>query len=270
MKWQVLVLTAGVLSSLFSSPKALGASEGYLYGVHENITHGVVNIGSCWMELPLQTYRGYVDDTTNIKTPEIRYPLGTVRGLYNGVIHTVGRLGWGAVQLGGCWAANPEDNDDIQMVLDAEYAWNEGEKVYFWRPDAGESASAVGRRVGRGFKNFLGSPAEIVGQTRKSVASDGWLHLPVGLGRGVWYTCSRAVYGAADVVFFLVPGPKENYGVAFPEENPWDAMVSGWCQKCGTLRSTCGCPKPVKPPKAKDMEDPEIEEEILEEGAKAE
>lgn len=250
------VLTAVCLAAM----SIHAASEGYLYGVHENLTHGLADLGSCWMELPVQMYKGYCEGTPGVETVELSYTLGGLRGVYNGVAHTLGRATWGVVQIVGFWAANPADNDAIQMVLDGEYAWEAGDKTHFLWPDWREGCAGLGGRLGRGLKNALGSPAELIGQPRKSVKLNGWSHLPAGLGRGLWYTGSRALRGVADVILVPVPSPIENYGVAFIEENPWDALVTDYCKACGVPRNVCGCPRPVKLPKAEPPTEPAVEE----------
>lgn len=259
----------GLFSVLAATSCMYAASEGYIYGVHENVTHGLANIGSCWMEIPMQIKKGYSEGVPGAQSPEFGRFVGCVQGVYNGLSHGLGRLTWGIVEVAGCWAANPPDNESIQMLLDADYAWEEGNKTRLFTPSAAQGFDQIGNRLERGAKNLLGSPVELIGQPRKAVALDGWLSLPVGVVRGIWATGSRIIYGAGDILLSPVPGPVENYGVAFPDDNPWDGLVTDYCKKCRVARKVCGCPKPMAPQKASGDE-PEIEEEALEEGATAE
>lgn len=223
------------------------AADSYLYGVHENFTHGVADFGACWMELPMQMYKGYTEGTPGIETAPLSHTLGGLRGVYNGVIHTVGRCGWGVVQALGCWAANPADNAGMQMVFDAEYAWQMGEKKHFWWPQARAGFEGLGARLERGAANLFGSPAELLGQPRKAVTLDGWGAAPAGIGKGIWYSASRAVGGAADLLLILVPGPTETYGVPFAEGRAWSALMADYCSMCRVERDVCGCPPPMAP-----------------------
>lgn len=211
-----------VLAILLMTSTAYAASDDVLEGMGKKAVRGAVNLVTGIVELPVQIYKGYNKGFEPIESKGWSKTVGTILGFFRGVGHAAGRMSWGALELFGFWALNPEDNIDVGIPLDAEYAWEEGEQYSIFEPTLGEGIKPIGNKLWRGLANgFLGI-AELPGQAMNG-AYEG--HPFIGLGKGVWYWFSREVYGIGEIFTCIVPNPKDNPGVAFPQEWPWDAIA---------------------------------------------
>jgi len=219
---QVIKITAAAITVLILAAGSVFAAEDVLVdGMGEKGTHGLVNIATGWMELPMQVYKGYHGGIGGIEHPEVGRPLGAVAGALRGAGHTIGRTAWGVVQLGGFWTRNPTDNADLLQLYDSEYAWETGVKKPIGCPKVEDGMERVGHRIERGYRNLFAGLGEIPGQARK--AHDQSLFL-FGVPKGVWYASSRLVYGAGDIVLSPFPSDDINRNVPFEEVEPWDAV----------------------------------------------
>ncbi len=214
------VLGICVVSLLLGS--AVRAADSFVECTKDKAVRGAVNMVTGIVELPMQVCKGYKNGVGPIKNEAASKTVGTILGFYRGIAHGVGRTGWGALELFGCWTANPEDNKGIGVPLDAEYAWEWGDQYSIFKPTLKEGVAPIGRKIVQGAANSFTAIAELPGQTIKGV-KDGE---PVkGLGRGVWYWWSRQGYGAAYLIGFLAPNPPDNPGLPLNSEWPWSALV---------------------------------------------
>lgn len=206
---------------LLLAPVSFAATEDVVAGMGEKAVRGFVNMFTGIVEVPAQIIKGYKKGFEPIENEVGSKTVGTVLGFFRGFGHAGGRMSWGALELFGFWAVNPEDNEGVGIPFDAEYAWEEGEQYSILDPSFEEGIQPIKEKLLRGAANgFLGL-AEIPGQTIKGHQEGNVLK---GLGKGFWYGFSRGVYGMGDIFSCLVPNPKDNPGYAFEEKWPWDAL----------------------------------------------
>ncbi|MEA3306048.1 MAG: exosortase system-associated protein, TIGR04073 family [Candidatus Omnitrophota bacterium] len=217
MKKAVLVLFAAVV---FSCSTVYAATDDFFAGMGRKFTRGLVNVLTGWVELPMQTIKGYNRGFCGDENNKIG---GSTCGFFKGIGHTIGRTAWGAVELVGFWTANPEDNLGIGIPLDAEYAWEEGEPHDCCNPDFTEATiRPISKKFLRGLGNSLFGFAELPGQIAKGFQEGAF---DLGVGKGLWFWYSREIYGIADLATLIFPVPEENAGYRFDEEYPWDALA---------------------------------------------
>lgn len=201
---------------------AQAATSDFGEGAGNKIKRGVVNLFTGIVEFPAQIIKGFNNGFEPVENEVLSKTIGTILGVFRGASHTVGRTSWGALELFGFWAANPESNDGVGIPLDAEYAWEEGTQYSIFDPSLEEGVKPIGHKLVRGLRDgFLGI-AELPGQIKKGHA-DG--DVVKGFGKGVWFWFSREVYGLGSLYSCLVPNPTDNPGYAFDQENPWDALA---------------------------------------------
>jgi putative exosortase-associated protein (TIGR04073 family) len=217
MKKTVLVL---FVVAVFSCSTVYAATDDIVAGMGKKFFRGFVNVLTGWVELPMQTIKGYKRGVSGNEDDKI---LGTTCGFLKGIGHTIGRTAWGAVELVGFWTANPEDNLGMGIPLDATFAWEEGEPYDCYDPSFGEATlQPMSKKFLRGLGNSLFGFAELPSQVAKGVnegASD------LGIIKGLWFWYSRQIYGIADLATVIFPTPEDNTGYRFDEEYPWDALV---------------------------------------------
>jgi len=216
-------LLAGLLMGgmLLVGSGAWAIEDSVRCGMAEKGTHGLVDIATGWMEVPMQIYKGYDEGIKQIKAPAASRSVGTLVGAFRGAFHATGRTCWGVMQLAGFWTLNHTDNSHLLQLHDSEYAFEMGQKKRIRCPNVDAGLTRIGERFERGCLNLLGAPAEIPGQIRRS---DGERCVYVGLPKGVWFMASRAMYGVGDIGLVAVPSPNADLGVAFDEVQAWDAV----------------------------------------------
>jgi putative exosortase-associated protein (TIGR04073 family) len=209
---------------------AAGAGKKCTSAVGNKFMRGATNLLTGWVELISQTKKGYENGFLGYVDDKIS---GILSGMIAGVWYATGRTLSGAVDLAGFWAADPKDNEEIGIPLDAEYAWQEGEPYDFTDPNfAAATISPMGNKLTRGAQNALCGIAELPGQIAKGCKN----RAPdAGISKGLWYFCSREIDGIGDLVGFAMPGPKDTKGVVFDEEYPW-----------GALKESVGCKAAAK------------------------
>jgi putative exosortase-associated protein (TIGR04073 family) len=206
----ILVAAAFLVSSVGASYAA--GPEELFSGMGKKLVRGVVNTVTGWVEIPAQICYGYKNDSFG----------GAFVGIFSGIWRGLGRTVSGAGDIVGFWAADPKSNDGIGVPLNAEYAWEEGEKYDLTKPSFGEATLApMGNKLGRGLGNSLLGFLELPGQIFKGLK----LHAPdLGIVKGLWYWYSRQIDGTVDVVSFMFPNPKDTKALAFDEKWPWSAL----------------------------------------------
>lgn len=217
-RYIILILTILLLSS-----PLYAATENILEGMGPKGIRGAVNLVSGFLEVPIQIYKGYDKGFEPIKNAVLSKTIGAVLGVFRGTIHGVGRMVWGALELGGFWTANPKDNEGVGIPFDAEYVWEDGEQYSIFKPSLGEGIKPVGTKLVRGLGDTLFGIAEVPGQTMLG-ANTGSGDALIGLGRGVWFWLSRELYGVVNLATCIVPNPKDNPGYAFNGEWPWTVL----------------------------------------------
>ena len=219
MRTRITVL-ALLIAIIFSCSIAQGATDDIIAGMSKKLSRGFVNIFTGWLELPMQTIKGYKRGCPNDEDNKF---LGTTYGFFKGIGHTIGRTAWGFVEFFGFWTANPEDNIGIGIPLDSNFAWEEGEGYNCLDPSFTEATlNPMGQKLTRGLGNGFFGFLELPGQITKGIkngAND------FGIVKGVWFSLSRELYGIADVATVIFPQPEDNPGYPFEEEYPWDSLL---------------------------------------------
>lgn len=216
---KTLLLT---VATLFIATASFASTDEVVQGMADRAIRGSVNLVTGIVEWPMQTVKGYENGFDQIENEFGSKTVGTVLGFFRGIGHSAGRIGSGATELFGFWAVSPEDNDDVGVPLDAEYAWEEGTQYSIFEPTLSEGLQPMWNKLGRGLGNgFLGI-AELPGQIRRGYQNEELLQ---GIGRGIWYSFSRAAYGLGEAFVFWGPNPPDNPGVSFPDQWPWDALA---------------------------------------------
>ncbi|MFH1753164.1 MAG: hypothetical protein ABH875_03180 [Candidatus Omnitrophota bacterium] len=182
---------------------------GLLEGMNGKITRGVVNIVTGVFEVPAEIVRGYDRGFMNNKS------LGVLAGVFSGVYRALGRTVSGAADLLTFWSADPDDNTDIGMQMNNEFAWEDDEESY-----DKATLRPITNKLTRGMANLFCGIAEVPGQIRKGYQED---TPALGYAKGLWYWLSREAWGARDLLTLPIPVPGENPGVPFDESWPWDA-----------------------------------------------
>ncbi len=180
-------------------------------GMMEKGAHGLVNIGTCWIELPMQVCKGYDRGINAVESPALSRSVGAVVGIFRGVSHGAGRAGVGIYQLGGFWTASPHDNHGIGTHFDGEYSYQRGE-------DEGLSldgtVDAMVAKAERGIFNIVACPAAIPNEIH------GTGNPSNSLIRGGWFTVSRLWSGIYELGTFVLPNERYTYGHSFGDHTP--------------------------------------------------
>jgi len=206
------------MAIIFFCSTAYGETGDIVGGMGKKFFRGLINVFTGWTELPAQTIKGY-----NRSVYEGNAVVGTIFGFFRGITYTIGRTASGALELVGFWTANPENNWEIGVPLDAEYAWQQGSSYDYFSPDFEKATlRPMGRKFLRGLQNTLFGFAELPGQLAKGF-SEGTLDY--GIMKGLWFVCSREVCGVTDLATAILPSPEENLGYPFDEKYPWGALA---------------------------------------------
>ena len=217
-------LVVATLVLLLLAPAAFAATEDIGQGMIDKAKRGAINLFTAIVEVPMQAYKGYNNGLDLIKNRPLSKGVGAILGLFRGFGHAAGRMGWGALELFGFWAANHQDNDGVGIPFDAEYAWEEGDQYSIFKPTLGEGVKPIGRKLVRGLADAFGGIAEIPGQAiRGKNEGNVWM----GIGKGLWFWASRAIYGMGDIMTCVVPNPVDNPGYPFTTEYPWTEFTEG-------------------------------------------
>lgn len=70
---------------------------------------------------------------------------------------------------------------------------------------AGDTASGMGIKFGRGLWNVVSSPAEIPCTMRDDIKKDGGMGTVTGFGKGIAFFVRRALIGVCEVGTFMIP-----------------------------------------------------------------
>lgn len=201
------------------------------YGFVNKLTRGAVNFLTGWVEFPAQVYKGYSEGYDNggsiniANMPAASRSIGATFGVFRGVGHALGRTIWGVADVITCWAKNPEENDNMLFILDAEYAWQKGEKKTFLATGAQDGFKRVGYRAARGLDGIFFGVMEIPCQTQ-----DYWNEhkngmVVLGFLDGIWLGCSRITNGVLELGLCPLPGFEENIQVPYNVNHTYDVCT---------------------------------------------
>ena len=203
-------------------PQTYAATENIGQGMGDKALRGAVNILTGIIELPMQTYKGFNAGHKNIESKGWSKTVGAILGFFRGISHTIGRVGWGAMELFGFWSANHPDNEGVGIPFDAQYPWEMGTRYSVFEPNFQEGIKPVAEKIGRGLADAVAGILEIPGQTFNQSFEGNMLG---GLGRGFWFFFSRELYGIGSIFTFFAPNPTDNPGYSFDGKWPWSALA---------------------------------------------
>ena len=190
-----------------------------LDGMKEKLERGLINVLTGWAEFPYQIVKGYDEGFMGEEENKL---FGVVFGGIKGIAYGMGRTASGVIDLAGFWAASPQDNENIGLPLEAEYAWEEGEIYDMFYPDFIErTIRPVTNKLFRGAGNTLFGFVEIPNQINKGISEGSW---DLGIPRGLWFWLSREFSGICDLATFPCANPEDTVGVTFDEKRPWEVF----------------------------------------------
>jgi putative exosortase-associated protein (TIGR04073 family) len=211
------VLAIAVLLMFVISLPVYGQEINYPQGAVEKGKQGIINTFTGWLEIPVQISKGYKQGVGEEGKNNL---LGGVLGFFRGLGHGVGRTASGLFQLVTCVLPNPQDNQDVGIPLDSQYAWEEGQQYSVFN----DGFQPIGNKVARGFTDSFGCLLEVPGQLQKAAHQNTFIDGLVGVCKAVFYPVARLASGVYDLATFIFPNDTKTYGRPFDEENPWDAV----------------------------------------------
>ena len=210
------LFVVALLMVLFLCGPVHAEDYGFLEGANSKLTRGAINIVTGWIEVPAEILKGYERGFMDNKL------LGILTGIFSGFSRAFGRTASGSMDILTFWSADPDDNFDIGIYMNNEFAWeSEDDPHYMFEPTFGDAtAKPIANKFMRAMTNLFCGVAEIPGQIRKGYQED----TPgLGYAKGFWYWLSREAWGARDILTVFIPTPSDNVGTPFDEEMPWDA-----------------------------------------------
>ena len=204
-----------VITFLSFTTTTHAASDDVLDGMAKKLKRGVINTFTGWMEFPIQIGKGFNE---GFRGDEDNKLLGVIFGVFDGVGHSLGRTLSGVTEVAGFWAANPKDNKNIGIPLDAEYAWEDGKPYDIFDPNFTDATlTPTVNKLFRGVSNTLLGFMELPNQIGKGI-SEKSPHFSIV--KGLWYWLSREISGISDIVTVPFANPEDTVGVSFDEEPP--------------------------------------------------
>ena len=217
-----LAILTSMFLTIFTASNLSAANDSIPQGMAQKAVNGFVNTATGFLELPVQTYKGFKNGASFIENDFFSKVVGTVLGFFRGGSHAIGRTASGAVELTGFWTANRESNEGIGVPLDANYSWEWGEHYSYFNPSLAEGVKPVFRKLGHGLSDNFLNILELPGQTILGFKEG----TPVqGFAKGVLFSLSRGFVGITDIFTCIVPNPKETKGYAYKTTYPWTALV---------------------------------------------
>ena len=208
------------ITFLLFAAAAHASPDDVLGAMAKKLHRGMINILTGWVEFPAQIVKGY---NYGFMGNEKNKLAGIMAGTINGVTHSLGRTLSGVADVVGFWAANPEDNEDVGLHLDAEYPWEESEPYEMLKPSfADATLSPIVNKLFRGSGNTLFGFMEFPTQITKGYKEK---MVDLGIFKGLWYWLSREISGISDIVTVILPTPEDPGDMPFNEEFAWDSPV---------------------------------------------
>lgn len=204
-----------LICSLLLSFSLYAQTPNYAVACANKTKQGVANILTSWLEVPCQIAKGFNHGFGGEGKSQI---IGGFFGFFRGIIHGVGRLGCGCIQLATFFLPNPQNNDGVGIPLDSQFAWEEGTQYSI----VNQGIEPVGRKAFRGIINTLFWPLEFPGQLVKGFRQDKPFK---GIAKALTFPFARLGYGIYDLTTVVLPNETEGYGYPLNEKLPWDAFV---------------------------------------------
>ena len=222
MRKKMSVLAVFMTVALLTTACGQAAAGEIVEGMGNKAVSGAVDMVTGVIEIPMQIYKGYDNGVGLIQNKVASKTIGTVLGIFRGFGHAAGRTAWGGMELLGFWSANALDNKGVGVPLDAQYAWEIGDRHSYFEPTLVEGVKPVGRKLARGVTDSLLGVLEVPGQMKLGELERNYV---AGSVRGVWFWWSRELYGFGSVLTCIVPNPEDNPGYALYGDWPWSALA---------------------------------------------
>jgi len=211
------ILIAMTFLFFATAATANAASDEVLDNMMKKLQRGVINAFTGWIEFPVQVAEGFNE---GFKGDENNKLFGVLFGVLDGVSHSAGRTISGVTDIIGFWAAGPENNENIGIPLDAEYAWEKGEPYDIFNPNFTDATlRPMVNKLFRGCGNGLFGFMELPYQINKGISEKA---PDAGVLKGLWYWGSREISGISDVISAPFANPKDTIGITFDEKWQWE------------------------------------------------
>ncbi len=196
------------------------ATDDVIDGMVSKFRRGLIDIFTGWLELPCQIRKGYEEGFGGDEEQRI---IGALVGIPEGAHHAVGRMLSGLSEVAGFWAADPPDNKDIGIPLDAELPWQETMPSRDRKPDIIEGAIApMVTKLFRGAGNTLFGFMEVPNQINRGISEKS---ADFGCTKAIWFWLSREYNGVTDIVTTLVPNHDDTVGASLDDAWSWDSSA---------------------------------------------
>ena len=209
MVFAMCLIASGGYSDTFVKPDASAAEEvGKERSRSQKGLRGVINLSTCWLEIPVQTTRGIRQGAANGETAGVGNKLcGGIFGLSRGVFHGTGRLITGASELVGFWAIDPSSNKGYGTNYDSKFVYQLNVKPS--PMDLSSASERMGNKAFRGVSNAVVIPEDFFRYTSRQVCEE----KPVsGLSKGIWASSSSLWNSATDIISFPFPNHPDTLG----------------------------------------------------------
>ncbi|MDP7396689.1 MAG: hypothetical protein QF541_07460 [Lentisphaeria bacterium] len=169
---------------------------------------GIINVSTCWLEIPIQTTRGARQGVAGMDGAGVSGKLfGGIFGLSRGIFHGTGRLITGASDLAGFWAGDYATNAGYGTNYDSMYAFQLNVE-----PSPMEQQPASQHMVNkayRGVSNVVVLPRDFFRYTNEQARENKPF---AGLSKGVWAGSSILWNSATDIISFPFPNYPDTLG----------------------------------------------------------
>jgi len=169
---------------------------------------GVINLSTCWLEIPIQTARGARQGTAGMESAGVSGKLfGGICGLSRGIFHGTGRLITGASDLAGFWAADHPSNEGYGTNYDSMFAYQLN--VEPSPMDLQSASEQMVNKAYRGVSTVIVIPQDFF-RYRNEQASESKPFS--GLSKGIWAGSSSLWNSATDIISFPFPNYSNTLG----------------------------------------------------------
>lgn len=209
MVFAICLIASGGYSDTFVKPNASAAEEvGKKRSRSQKGLRGVINLSTCWLEIPVQTTRGIKQGAAGAETASVGDKLcGGIFGLSRGIFHGTGRLISGASEFVGFWAIDPSSNEGYGTNYDSTFAYQLN--VAPTPMDPASASERMGNKAFRGVSNAVVIPEDFFRYTSEQVREE----KPVsGLSKGIWSSSSSLWNSATDIISSPFPNHPDTLG----------------------------------------------------------
>ena len=172
---------------------------------------GLINLSTCWLEIPIQTTRGARQGVAGMEGAGISGKLfGGIFGLGRGVFHGTGRLITGASDVAGFWAADHSSNDGYGTNYDSMFAFQLN--VEPSPMDLQPASEHMVNKAYRGVATVVAIPQDFFRYTNEQACENKPF---AGLSKGIWVGTSSLWNSATDIISFPFPNYPDTLGNTF-------------------------------------------------------